>query len=105
MEKDKDFCKDYNPSDYKEDKRFVIAFNEAKIAQLFYFIPTIITIILIYTLSPDLGEPAALLMGYPAWFTAARILWIIVFIAMLIYIKFGIKTVSFDARIEKDEVN
>lgn len=100
---EKDFSKDYNPNDYKEDKRFRIALKEAKITQLFYFVPTILTIILAYALSPELGEPAVLFMGYPAWVTVTRILWIIVFISMLIYLKFGVKTVSFDARIEKDQ--
>lgn len=100
---DKDFSRDYDPKEYKEDRRFIIAFKEAKRAQLFYFIPTVLTIILIYTLSPELGEPAQLLFGYPVWYTVSGILWLVVFAGMLLYLKFGVKTVSFSAHDDERE--
>lgn len=99
---EKEFSSNYDPKEYKEDERFRIAYREAKIVQLFYFIPTILTVILIYTLSPKLGEPAKLFMGMPLWFAVVRLLWLVMFVVMLIYLKIGVKTVSFNAREEEE---
>ncbi len=100
---EKEFSDNYDPKQYEDDPRFVIALKEAKFAQLLYFIPTILTIILIYALSPKMGEEAKLLFGFPAWYTVTGILWLVVFVIMLLHIKFGVKTVSFDARIDSEK--